>query len=153
MCRHRTFCIVILGSLLMVAMVACEKKQQEQQKTVPPVATIPDTLVSVPMDTTPNVVEDIKPEVVSSPDGKYTVQVSSWQTRQKAERIAQQFRTKGYDAYVQSAYLSDRKETWYRVRVGRYATSNDAAQVATAIRDLLESGYWIDRIPQGSANN
>ena len=133
--------------ILAFVFTACAKKQeQEAQKTAPPVATIPDTLVSAPVDTMQLIEENIKPEVVSSPDGKYTVQVSSWQTRQKAEKVAQRFRDKGYEAYVQSAYLTDRKETWYRVRVGRYATNTDAAHVASEIRDLLESGYWIDRV-------
>jgi len=144
-------CLAMCGAFLALTMLACAKKEQEPQKTAPPVATIPDTLVSAPEDTMP-LVDEIKPQVVSSPDGKYTVQVSSWQTRQKAERIAQQFRDRGYDAYVQSAYLSDRRETWYRVRVGRYATSNDATQVVSEIRDLLESGYWIDRVRQPNAN-
>jgi cell division protein FtsN len=152
--RRRKFFLLITLCLPAVVIMACGKKQQpEAQKTAPPVATIPDTLVSEPVDTPPPAAEDIKPEVISSPDGKYTVQVSSWQTRQKADRVAQSFRDKGYDAYVQSAYLSDRKETWYRVRIGRYASSDDATRVAAEIRDLLESGYWIDRVRQGSTNN
>lgn len=145
-CR-RYFFMMSAICISALVFIACAKKQEPAaQKTAPPVATIPDTLVSAPVDTMPLLEEEVKPQVVSSPDGKYTVQVSSWQTRQKAEKVAQRFRDKGYDAYVQSAYLTDRKETWYRVRVGRYATNTDAAQVANEIRDLLESGYWIDRV-------
>jgi cell division protein FtsN len=138
--------IVVWFTLL--AAVACEKKQQPEQKTAPPTALIPDTLAFMPPDTM--TMEPIKPEVVSSPDGKYTVQVSSWQTRRKAEKEAERFRAEGYDAYVQAAYLEDRRETWYRVRIGRYASSEDAAQVAGEIRNLLESGFWIDRIRPGA---
>jgi len=147
MCCRRNFFLMSAFCLLALVIMACGKKQEpEAQKTAAPVATIPDTLISAPVDTMPLLAEEVKPEVVSSADGKYTVQVSFWQTRQKAERVAQRFRDKGYDAYVQSVYLTDRKETWYRVRVGRYATNTDAAQVASEIRDLLESGYWIDRV-------
>ena len=145
-CRRNLFLLITICLSVFVIMACSKKQEQEAQKTAPPVATIPDTLISAPVDTIPLLEEEVKPEVVSSPDGKYTVQVSSWQTRQKADRIAQRFRDKGYDAYVQSAYLTDRKETWYRVRVGRYATNTDAAQAANEIRDLLESGYWIDRV-------
>lgn len=140
---------VIVVLFVLLGLVACSKKQQVEQKTAPPMAAIEaDTLESMPPDTM--AMEPIKPEVVSSADGKYTVQVSSWQTRRKAEREAERFRAEGYDAYVQSAYLEDRKETWYRVRIGRYASSEDAAQMAGEIRNLLESGYWIDRIRQGT---
>jgi len=152
--RKRLSRVTIVVTLFMlVVIVACGKKEQAEQQIESPTVTVADTSSFVPMDTTTAQEAEIKPEVVSSPDGNYTVQVSSWQTRRKAEKEAARFRAEGYDAYVQAAFLEDRKETWYRVRIGRYANSDDAARVADEIRALLESGFWIDRIQQSGDNN
>jgi cell division protein FtsN len=78
-------------------------------------------------------------------EGKYTVQVSSWQTRRGAERDAQRFSAQGFNAYVQSAYIPSMEGTWFRVRVGGYATRGEAEEMAVRLAGLLESGYWVDR--------
>jgi cell division protein FtsN len=86
------------------------------------------------------------PQVVSVADGKYTVQVSSWRTRRKAEEDAQRYVAQGFEAYVQDAYIPEKDGTWYRVRVGRFATQFDAEQMAAQLAGLLESGFWVDRV-------
>lgn len=145
-----SYLLVIVAALSLGGFVHCGKQQEAEQKTAPPTANVADTIAAIPVDTT---LEEIKPQVVSSADGKYTVQVSSWRTMRKAEKEAQRFREQGYDAYVQQAFLPDRQETWYRVRIGRYASADAAAQVAGEIRALLESGYWIDRVRQHASSN
>lgn len=84
-------------------------------------------------------------QVVEMEDRYYTVQVSSWRTRKYAERDAQRFINRGYDAYIQRAYLYDRNETWYRVRIGRFKTKEECLQLVDQLYQLLESGYWLDR--------
>jgi cell division septation protein DedD len=87
------------------------------------------------------------PQIVME-DGKYTVQVSSWQTRRRAEEDAERYAAKGFNAYVQQAYIPSKEGTWYRVRVGRFATQQDAEQMASQLAGLLESGFWVDRYRQ-----
>jgi cell division protein FtsN len=55
---------------------------------------------------------------------------------------------KGFDAYVQQADIPSKGGTWYRVRVGRYATQQDAEQLASQLAGLLEAGFWVDRYHQ-----
>jgi cell division protein FtsN len=136
--------LAITGAFLVL--MSCGKKEQNAQETLLPTVTAIDTLPAVPLDTATTIEQEIKPQIVSSPEGEYTVQVSSWQTKQKAEKEAQRFRAEGYEAYVQTAFLEDRRQTWYRVRIGRFERSEDAALMVNQIRDLLQSGYWIDRV-------
>lgn len=139
----------IAAALVVAALVACGEKKQAERKIAPPVTPVADTTVSAPVGT---IVEPQKPGVVVSPEGEFTVQVSSWRTLRKAEKEAQRFRQHGYDAYVQRAYVADREEIWYRVRTGRYASAAAAAGVAGELRALLESGYWIDRVRQDASD-
>jgi DedD protein len=58
-------------------------------------------------------------------DGQWTIQVSAYQERGEADRFAAGLRDKGYAPYVVEAEVPGRG-TWYRVRMGRFA-SRDAA--------------------------
>lgn len=140
---------VVFSVLLLAGFTACSKKREAEQKIIPPIATVADTIAAVPVDTT---LQEAEPQVVASAEGEYTVQVSSWRTSRKAEKEAQRFRQHGYAAYVQQAYLPTRQETWHRVRVGRYGSAAAAAQVASDLRSLLESGFWIDRFRPDAGN-
>ncbi len=76
--------------------------------------------------------------------GSYTVQVSSWATRAKAEAQAAQFSQGGYPAFVQEAVVGS--TTWYRVRVGRYGSISEAREVADKLREQRGDGFWVGRI-------
>jgi cell division septation protein DedD len=121
---------------------------KSSKKPVPPVTQpviIDDTLATpreLPAQEPP---AQPPPQVVMDTEGRYTVQVSSWRTQWRAERDAQRFSDKGFNAYVQSAYIPSLGGTWYRVRVGGYATKAEAQVMAARLAGLLESGYWIDR--------
>ncbi len=68
--------------------------------------------------------------------GSYAVQISSWPTKGPADRIASRLSTAGFNAYVEEGDVSGK--TWYRVRVGKFATR---AEANTAIANLTEKGY------------
>ncbi len=58
-------------------------------------------------------------------DGKnYTVQLSSWQSRSKAEGEVRRLRSSGYDSYLTSVNRND--GTWYRVRIGNFGSVEEA---------------------------
>ncbi len=68
-------------------------------------------------------------------DGKiYTAQISAWKTRAKAEKEAEKFTQKGYNAFVTHIYFEDRNETWYRVRVGYFSSFEEAQSAAHQLR-------------------
>jgi DedD protein len=60
-------------------------------------------------------------------DGGYQLQVSSFRTQAEGEAFAEQLRARGHKAYVLEAKVPGRG-TWYRVRVGPFATQHAAAQ-------------------------
>ncbi len=58
--------------------------------------------------------------------GGYQLQVSSFRTQQEANAFAAQLRARGHKAYVVQANVVGRG-TWFRVRVGPFATQHAAA--------------------------
>lgn len=76
--------------------------------------------------------------------GRFTLQVSSWQSRANAEREANQIREAGEEAFISQSTVNG--STWYRVRVGRYLTFEEAENAAQNLQHLLEAGWWVDFI-------
>ncbi len=62
----------------------------------------------------------------SGHEGAYQLQVSSFRTQQEADAFAAQLRERGHKAYVVVASVPGRG-TWYRVRVGPFATQAQAS--------------------------
>lgn len=80
-------------------------------------------------------------EAAESPFGFYTIQLSAWRTRVKADREAERYQEMGLEAYVQQAEIPG-MGTWYRVRVGRYPSLSEAREAAAALVDIEQS--WVD---------
>ncbi len=51
---------------------------------------------------------------------KYSFQVSSWKNKAKAESEMNRLKRNGHNAFIASAYIPERKGTWYRVRIGYF---------------------------------
>ncbi len=69
----------------------------------------------------------VTPQILT--DGKlYVVQLSSWKTQQKADRVADRLKSEGHNAFVEQAYINKFKSTWYRVRVGYFNTFEQAKE-------------------------
>lgn len=91
-----------------------------------PVVTRPrDTLTKTAAD---NAQITITPAATapSGHEGGYQLQVSSFRTQTEANTFADQLRARGHKAYVQEATVPGRG-TWFRVRVGPFATQHAAA--------------------------
>ncbi len=76
--------------------------------------------------------------------GNFTVQLSAWRTKERAENQAGRIRAAGKPAYVDEKTINGVR--WYRVRVGRYGSREDATRDARNFQLLMESGWWVDRI-------
>jgi hypothetical protein len=83
-------------------------------------------------------------EVRPAGTGQYTVQVSAWRDRQKAETQVNRIRDAGKDAFIDQATING--VTWYQVRIGRYQTREEAEAEANNFQLLLETGWWVARI-------
>jgi DedD protein len=63
--------------------------------------------------------------------GGYQLQVSSFHTQAEAEAFAEQLRARGHRAYAVEARVPGRG-TWYRVRIGPFATQHAVTQYRAA---------------------
>jgi len=80
-------------------------------------------------------------------DGPYTLQVESWRTSEKAEARAQQWKELGFEnAYVQEFGSDETGDLWYRVRIGRFATSDNANNLKEKLSEEFETDSWVSRV-------
>ena len=85
------------------------------------------------------------PKIPMSANGRYSVQVSSWSSEQKAKIEADVMTRAGYPAFVEKANVWGREKR-FRVYVGRYDSDRAARSSAEKIAHMLESGYWVVRL-------
>jgi cell division protein FtsN len=75
--------------------------------------------------------------------GKFTIQVSSWASKAKADAEAARLSSAGYSSYVEEGLVGG--ATWYRVRVGRYATEQEAKEAIAKMQPGVETDLWVAR--------
>jgi cell division protein FtsN len=64
--------------------------------------------------------------------GKWTVQVNAFPDERSAQSWVDRLKNKGYNAYVTE--IRSKGRTWYRVRVGRYGSREEADRIAEALK-------------------
>ena len=84
----------------------------------------------------PPAAEEPRPVI---PAGAYTIQIASAPSKAEAQALVNELRAKKYDAYMIPAALPN--GTFYRVRVGRYS-SLDQAEKARKILQTREGKYY-----------
>src|SRR6185436_16739956 len=65
--------------------------------------------------------------------GTWSVQAAPTRSRDDAEVLLKRLRSKGYDASIVEVPRDG--ATWYRIRVGRYASAGQATDVMQRLRD------------------
>jgi cell division protein FtsN len=76
-----------------------------------------------------------------SASGEYTVQVSAYQSMAEASAFTASLKRKGFSSFVVRAEVAG-KGTWYRVRLGRFATEAEAAR-AKGILAAADVPAWV----------
>ncbi len=71
-------------------------------------------------------VEEVRAGTGASQD-VWAVQVNAFPNERDAKNLAKKLKDKGYDSYVVSTSIKGK--TWYRVRVGRFATRGEAKEL------------------------
>lgn len=92
----------------------------------------------------PKKIEPLPGSSIPVVKGRYTIQVSSWPGLESAEKEYSRLVQEGFDAYVQRAYFTENKQTWYRVRVGSYGNYDQAAKVSKRVSATLGVKAWVD---------
>lgn len=95
-----------------------------------PTTTLVRTTATVPRATTPPAT--IVPRTASR--GGYTVEASPTRSRSEAEQLQGTLRRRGYDATI--VQVERDGDTWYRLRVGRYASAEQATDTMRRLRDV-----------------
>ncbi len=70
----------------------------------------------------------------TSTRGTFTVEASPTRSRTEAEQLLGTLRRRGYDATL--VQVERDGDTWYRLRVGRYATADQATDAMRRLRDV-----------------
>ena len=81
--------------------------------------------------------EPIKPS--NQAKGQYTVQIAALKSVQSAEKLVQELRSKGFEAY-QIRSQSENNTVWYRVRVGAYRNRSDAEKALSGLNQKNVKG-------------
>ena len=77
---------------------------------------------------------EASPAASAGHEGGFQLQVSSFRTHDEGEAFAKQLRDRGHKAYVSEANVAGRG-TWFRVRIGPFATQHQAAQYRTGFEE------------------
>lgn len=65
---------------------------------------------------------------------EYTLQVAAFKKMDRAQKVVDELKGKGYDAYIVPAYNS-REENWNLVRIGKFKTKEEAGNFATLFKE------------------
>lgn len=92
-----------------------------------------ETLTKVTPDTTLR--REDKPQLPPAEfeGGKYSIQLSSSQEKKRSLHIVEGLKKKGYPAFLEEVDIKG-KGTWYRVKVGRFSSREDAAKYARLMK-------------------
>jgi cell division septation protein DedD len=99
-----------------------------------PVVTRPRDALTKAASASGQITTPPSPSAAAGYDGGYQLQVSSFRSQDEAHAFAEQLRGRGHRAHVLEASVPGRG-TWYRVRVGPFASQ----QAAAAYRATFES--------------
>jgi len=75
----------------------------------------------------------------SSPSRPYNIQIEAVMDKSGADEMVDRLRKLGYNAQELTTNLNG--QTWYRVRVGPYSSSAEAAAAQARLRDQYKAAY------------
>lgn len=79
-----------------------------------------------------------------SETGEYLVQVGSWRSESKAERIADEWKDKGFEYVTVEEYGNpDTGDVWFRVRIGQFDTREMADRLRRVLAEDHSAESWI----------
>lgn len=77
-------------------------------------------------------------------DGNYSVQVEAWRSRRKAQEQVQKWVDRGFEnAYVVKYGTESTGNIWFRVRLGRLASRQEAEQLRQQLSEKYNAPSWI----------
>jgi cell division protein FtsN len=90
------------------------------------------------------VVETESPSKLSEMKGEFTVQVIAYREKSRAEETAKNLEFSGYPSFVQKIPMKG--GDWYTVRIGHYASRDEAKKAVQSFAEQLQAHYVIDKV-------
>jgi cell division protein FtsN len=90
------------------------------------------------------IAETESPSKLSQMKGEFTVQVIAYREKSKAEETAKNLEFSGYPSFVEKIPMKG--SDWYTVRIGHYATRDEAAKAVQSFGEQLQAHYVIDKV-------
>lgn len=79
-----------------------------------------------------------------NPDGRFSLQVRSFQSLNAAEEYLEVWIERGFEsAYVQASQHEDSGETWFRVRLGNLSSLEEVEHLKQTVSDQFDVEAWI----------
>ena len=86
--------------------------------------------------------EETEKSYEPSGTGGFTIQIGAGTSRADANYMAEKYIGRGYEAFITEMYADD--ITYYRIRIGNFATREEARAMAADLVDKYSVDYWID---------
>lgn len=79
--------------------------------------------------------------IIYEPDGEFTVQIGLYENARMAAKIVSDLSSSGYPAYA----IANPRSKGVRVRIGYFATREEADRFGKLLKEDRGVEYWIDR--------
>jgi Flp pilus assembly protein TadD len=100
------------------------------------------------LDNSPPLTEATLPIQVTDASGSYTIQVHSFRTKAKVDRVVSYYRRRGYAAFSVAGRRGEEEPHWRRILIGRFARKIDAEAFGREVS--LREGLSDFLVVQGS---
>ena len=116
--------------------------------------TAPEQAKEVKTETKPEAQTAQVQPVNQADDGEYVIQVGIQPSKKSAESLVQKLSEKGVKAYYSSVENPGELEgTYYRVRVGFFASINDAQNFGRSVLETNGLPWWVDNRSNDAVGN
>jgi cell division septation protein DedD len=105
-----------------------EAKEEKEEKE----AEAPESSKEAKTESPPPVAPEFKHQ-------PYSVQIEAVMDKPAADQMVEKLKSKGFDGYVVETTIGDQK--WYRVRVGHYASKNEASAAQVRLSEQFAGSF------------
>ena len=119
-------------------------KEPEAVSEPKPTTAAPPAKKSKSVKKKETVIETESSSKLSEMKGEFTVQVIAYREKVRAEETAKNLEFSGYPSFVEK--ITMKGGDWYTVRIGRYASRDDAKKAVQSFAEQLQAHYVIDKV-------
>lgn len=143
----------LLYYILLLLIVLCAGVMLYYLEIIPPLNSFVDRYVKKRVQTVETVLPRESPPPVQTENPTtqqhafdYYLQISSWEKQYLAERQKDKFLAKHIPAIVESDFISRKRRTYFRVRLGPFPTRDEALKAKSAFAGMIPSDAFVDSI-------